>query len=157
MVIQKQYQYSVARILPETMETKLEEDNKILEDIIRVTAEVIEKQIAIKETAEKLKTENEQLQMKSRELQTILATSQKQLQLETSIPILMINKLVTEVNHIKEDQGVKINDLILSVDETSNQFGLMKRKVDSHVTPVLPKCDGTVSKLVKELLLCPIV
>ena len=140
-----------------TIETKLEEDNKILEDIIRVTLDIIEKQISIKETAEKLKPENEQLQLKSRELQTILATSQKQLQLETSIPILMINKLVEEVNHIKEDQGKKIQNLILSVEETSNKFGLMKRKVDSHVTPVLPKYDGTVSKLVKKLLLCPIV
>ena len=143
--------------MPETMETKLEEDNKMLEDIIRVTTEIIEKQMSIKETAEKLKSENEQLQLKSRELQTILATSQKQLQLETSIPILMINKLVEEVNHIKEDQGVKIQNLILSVDETSNQFGMMKRKVDSHVTPVLPNYDVTVSKLVKKLLLCPIV
>ena len=66
-----------------------------------MTLDIIEKQISIKETAEKLKSENEQLQLKSRELQTILATSQKQLQLETSIPILMINKLVEEVNHIK--------------------------------------------------------
>jgi hypothetical protein len=95
--------------------------------------------------------------LKSRELQTILATSQKQLQLETSIPILMINKLVEEVNHIKEDQEVKIKDLVLSVAETSNKFVMMKRKVDTHVTPVVPKYDGTVSKLVKELLICSIV
>ena len=91
----------------------------MLEDVIRVTTEILAGQMIIKETAQKLKAENEHLLQKSSELQQILATSQKQLQAETCIPILMINKLVEEVNHIKKDQGVKIKKLISSVDEAN--------------------------------------
>ena len=102
----------------------------MLEDVIRVTTEILAGQMIIKETAQKLKAENEHLVRKSSELQQILATSQKQLQAETCIPILMINKLVEEVNHIRKDQGVKIEKLISAMDETNKQFRLMKTSVD---------------------------
>ena len=96
----------------------------------------------------------------------------------------MINKLVEEVNNIKKDQGVKIDNLISSVDETNKQFRQMKKsvdqgvKIDKLISSVSETCkqvklpkgkvetdllngqtseDIPVSKVVKELLLCPIV
>ena len=157
----------------------------MLEDVVKVTLEILDKQIAIKETAEKLKYENEQLQGKSEELQKILEMSRKQLQSEASIPLLMINKLVEEVNHIKKEQGIKIGKLICSVDETNKKFKQMKRMVDqgAKIEKLISSVDETnkqvklirrnvdsdiagpsqtfeelpVSKLVKELMLCPII
>ena len=112
------------------MESVLDEENNLLQDVVNVTLDILDKQRAIKEAAEKLKEENEELRGKSEELQEILKISQKQLQSESSIPLLMINKLVEEVNYIKKEQGTKIERLISSVDETNKKFKQMKRMVD---------------------------
>ena len=169
------------------MESIMDVEKNMLEDVVKITVEIIDKQIAIKKTAEKLKHQNEQLQGKSEELQNILEMSRKQLQSESSIPLLMINKLVEEVNYIKKEQGIKIGKLISSVDETNKKFKQMKRMVDqgAKIEKLISSAEETnkqvklirrnvdsdsemtgpshtfeelpVSKLVKELMLCPII
>ena len=146
------------------MQSPLEHESRLLAEIISISKGIIEKQNWIKNTAERLKDENENMKEKRDELQQILMKSQKELQSWTTIPIGMMNKLAEEIKHMKTEQEKKTDALLLSVCQSHQKFGLARQTVESHVNNHHGTSVGAahgrtvaVSKLVKEILLCPIV
>ena len=89
------------------MQSTLKHQHKMFTDIINITKEIIEQQIVIKEKTEKLQALNENLQMKSLQLQQVLASSQAQLQEEISIPIELINQLAAAVRQLKDERAAR--------------------------------------------------
>ena len=102
-------------------------------DIINITNEIIEQQNVIKEKTEKLQALNENLQMKSLQLQQVLATSQAQLQEEISIPIELINQLAAAVRKLKEEQQEKFSQLLLSLGEAHGQFEKQEHFLEENI------------------------
>ena len=102
-------------------------------DIINITKEIIEQQIVIKEKTEKLQALNENLQMKSLQLQQVLATSQAQLQEEISIPIELINQLAAAVRQLKDEQQEKFSQLLLSLGEAHGQFEKQEHFLEENI------------------------
>ena len=86
------------------MQSSLEDQHKMLKEIISITNNIIEDQQSIKDIAENLKHETQQLHTKHQELQEVLQRSQQQLSIQTPIPIEQINLLAKEVNEKKAEQ-----------------------------------------------------
>ena len=105
-----------------TMQSMLEHQHNMFTEIINITKEIIEQQIVIKERTESLQTLNKSLQVKSLQLQQVLATSQAQLQAEISIPIELINQLAGAVRQLKDEQQERFGQLLLSLGEAHEQF-----------------------------------
>ena len=115
------------------MQSTLKHQHKMFTDIINITKEIIEQQIVIKEKTEKLQALNENLQMKSLQLQQVLATSQAQLQEEISIPIELINQLAAAVRQLKDEQQEKFSQLLLSLGEAHGQFEKQEHILEENI------------------------
>ena len=115
------------------MQSMLKHQHKMFTDIINITKEIIEQQILIKNRTESLQAENVELQVKSQELQQVLATSQEQLQIETTIPIELINQLASVVKHMKEEQQARFTQLLLSLEEAHGQFEKQEHILEENI------------------------
>ena len=145
------------------MDSGIYKAEEVLADILSINSEIIEKQNIIKNTAENLRSENDVLQSKTKDLQNILQDSQKSLQSETSIPLQTLNKTVADVNRIKTNQKQQMEILVSLVKESSEQFIEMQGKVKNLLTSSEESSENILdhqapaSRLVKQILLCPIV
>ena len=104
------------------MQSLLEHQHKMLSDIINITKEIIKQQIVIKERTESLQIGTAELDVASKKLQQVLATSQEQLHVETSIPIELINQLATGVRLMKDSQLEGFKQLLLYLEFAHGQF-----------------------------------
>merc|ERR1719361_2746757 len=98
----------------------LDDQERVLEEVIRASVRIIEQQNRVRDAAQLLKEENRGLEIRSRDLQRVLRSSQQQLesQGDLSIPIEMINKLAGEVRGLKEEQRNRFEQLEHLVEET---------------------------------------
>ena len=69
-----------------------------------------------------MKTQNAELQTKSKELQNVLKTSQEQLLTDTSIPLDLINQLATMVKDMKSAYQNDLNNLLTKFNDVHDQF-----------------------------------
>ena len=115
------------------MQSMLEHQHNMFTEIINITKEIIEQQIVIKERTESLQTLNKSLQVKSLQLQQVLATSQAQLQAEISIPIELINQLAGAVRQLKDEQQERFGQLLLSLGEAHEQFEKQEHILEENI------------------------
>merc|ERR1719398_228630 len=127
----------------------LDDQERVLEEVIRASVRIIEQQNRVRDAAQLLKEENRGLEIRSRDLQRVLRSSQQQLesQGDLSIPIEMINKLAGEVRGLKEEQRSRFEQLEHLAEETrgmvENQMRVLTdRQLESRAslgdTPLTP-------------------
>ena len=119
----------------------LENQNNMFEDIINITQEIIEQQTVIKERTKSLQSLNQNLQVKSLQLQQVLATSQAQLHAEISIPIELINQLAAAVRQLKDEQQERFGQLLLSLGEAHGQFEKQEHILEDNTKETEKKDD----------------
>merc|ERR1719397_1431890 len=113
------------------MQSPLQQQFAMFTEIISLTGEIIEQQTLIKSKVEQLKLENEDLQTKSQDLQKVLASSQQQLHIETSIPIDLINQLATTVKDLKDEQQNGLDKLLKLLNQTCSKFNRQRELVET--------------------------
>ena len=118
------------------MQSPLQQQFAMFTEIISLTGEIIEQQTLIKSKVEQLKLENEDLQMKSQDLQKVLASSQQQLHIETSIPIDLINQLATTVRDLKNEQQNGLDKLLKLLNQTCTKFNRQRELVETKNTSI---------------------
>lgn len=123
--------------------TLLEDQDRVLEEVIEVSGQIIDHQERVREAARTLREENRDLEVRSNELQKLLRNSQHQLenQVDLSIPLEMINKLAGEVRRHKEEQRCRFEELEQLIEMTRSKVDLQmkvvsERALDSRVSSV---------------------
>lgn len=109
----------------------LEDQERVLEEVILLSTQIVEQQQRIQTAARLLKDETRGLEVRSGDLQRVLQASQHQLEIQTdlSIPLEMINKLAGEVRNLKDEQRARFEELEQMVEQGRGQVEEQLRAV----------------------------